>query len=260
MTPWNTEWCLLQESPLPLLYPDTTSCWNPPLPPVHFCQNPVLPLEGLNSSQHTQQVPDSIPRPEEPAATLPPEALLVTGWETRYSAHPQRTYSINPQFTLFCCLAMASWQKATEMLKKFIITKQWNQPWNRLYPTKAWAEFKSGRIPHLECGPNCYPGGVKEDPLVLCVCLAGCEPSTQPPGWLRRWHLLECLLPNSSGVCLEVSKCVVSPEGYFTFLSKEGLLIIICLLVLLAHRSNRIWRLLAIYTISDVQSCGCFPG
>ena len=35
MTPWNTEWCLLQESPFPL-----ASCWNPPFLHFHICQRP----------------------------------------------------------------------------------------------------------------------------------------------------------------------------------------------------------------------------
>lgn len=79
-------------------------------------------------------------------------------------------------------------------------------------------------------------------PFGLCTCLTGCEPSTQYPGWLQLWRLLACLLPNSSGTHWKVSKRVLPPKEYLIFLSKERLLIIICLLVLLVYYNrNRIW-------------------
>lgn len=130
---------------------------------------------------------------------------------------------------------MPCWQKTIETLKESAITKQLNQPWNGLSTTYAWSEFKFWTLIHLEHYPKCYSDDVKKEPLRLCVCRPGCEPSTQHPGWLQLWHLLEYFLPNSSGICLKVSKCVLSPKEYLIFLSKERLSIIICLLVLLVY-------------------------
>lgn len=103
-----------------------------------------------------------------------PLRLFLQLAELQDTAHPRRTRSINPQFIFFCCcLAMASWQKATETVKKLIITKQWHQPWNRLYTTKAWSEFKLECVLHSECGLDCHSRWCQGGPLVCtCACLA----------------------------------------------------------------------------------------
>lgn len=83
---------------------------------------------------------------------------------------------------------MACWQKATESLKKFIITEQWNQPWNKSTPLRLGLSSNFEHI-HLEHYPKCYSDGVKKYPLIFtCAWLA----VSQAPSILADWDSGTC--------------------------------------------------------------------
>lgn len=89
------------------------------------------------------------------------------------------------------------------------------------------------------------------------MCLTGCEPGTQYPGWLQLWRLRECLLPI---LLAFVWRC----QNVFYLLTNTLFLVqrmsvdyylptsVVSLL------QKRIWRHFGICTVSDVQFCGCF--
>lgn len=82
----------------------------------------------------------------------------------------------------------------------------------------------------------------KEATVRFCLCLTGCESNTQYPGWLLFWHLLECLLPNSSSIHLKASKSILSPKEYLIFLVQKMPVMVYLLVLLGYNRSNKIWR------------------